>query len=150
LEENIRSIEEIIEYWQPSINYANYLMLNKKETLNLDSIRSFGVAFYGNRFDNFSTTAFEMFKISGLMRFMDDKKLLFAICNAYKYLNLLEYHLDECRKFKNNEMIKDMEDPSKWAIPMYNFFAKTSTPSEVVRISKYYAEILKKTASDLE
>jgi hypothetical protein len=150
LEENISLIEEIIEYWQPSMNYANYLMSNNKEALNRDSIRSFSSAFYENRYDNFSTIAFEMFKISGLMRLMDDKQLIFSICNAYKYLNLLEYHLDECRKFKNNEMIKDMEDSSKWEIPMYNFFALSGTPKSIEGISKWTSKMVKITISDLE
>ena len=151
LEENISKIEKNIEDWQGSVRYANYLRLNDKEALEQDSIWSFGGGtFYGLQYVTPSTTAFEMFKISGLMRLMNDKKLLLSICKAYEGLDAYSLYLEEVRKFKSAEMIKDMEDPSKWAIPMYNFFAKTSTPSEVVRISKYYSEILKKTASDLE
>jgi len=150
LEENIGLMEEIIEYWQPSIHYTNYLMSNHKETLSMDSIRSFGVAFYGNRYDNFSTNAFEMFKVSGLMRLMNDKKLIFSICNAYSYLQLLENHLDECRKFKNSEMVKDMEDPSRWKIPMYNFYGISGTPKSIVDLSKWTSEMIKITISDLE
>ena len=70
--------------------------------------------------------------------------------NDKENLNIFDLYLEEARRFKTEEMIKDMGDPSKWAIPMYNFFAKTSTPNEVIRLSKYYSEILKETAAHLE
>ncbi|MCL2435056.1 MAG: hypothetical protein FWD09_02810 [Lentimicrobiaceae bacterium] len=151
LEENIVMMDGIVENWQNSVKYANYLTSNSKETLSRDSIWSCGAnTFYGFQYVKFSTTAFEIFKISGLMRLMDDKKMLSSVCKAYEDLGIFYLYLEEVRKFKTEEMIKDMEDPSKWEIPMYNFFAKTSTPYEVIRLSKYYSEKLRETVSNLD
>ena len=151
LEENLNTIEEVMNHWRRSVKYANYLRSNNKESLKQDSIWSYGMnTFYGFQYVKFSTTAFEMFKISGSMRLMNDKKLMLSICTAYEGLSILELYLDECRKFKTDEMIKDMEDTSKWPIPMYNFFAKTSVPDGVMQFSTKYSELIKETVSTLD
>ena len=88
LEENIRILEEANNNMiQTSINYSDYLRSHKKESLDLDSLR-----FYRER-TVFNTTpvtvktnAFDMFKSSGNMSLVKDKKLLLSLWESYTKL----------------------------------------------------------------
>jgi hypothetical protein len=83
LEENIETLERAIEELQPSIRYANYLKTIDVKSANSDSINSYGDAFGANMY-SFRTNAFEMFKNSGIMRFIDDKEFLQSLWDRYE------------------------------------------------------------------
>jgi hypothetical protein len=75
---------------QPAVRYANYLESLGGNPPNLDSLRYH----IPNVIDNhdsfmFLTSAFEMFKISGYMRLIDDRELLLSIWNTYQMFSEL-------------------------------------------------------------
>ena len=83
LEENIETLEQAIKDLEPSIKYSNYLRSLDVKSLNIDSISSYENALSVNMY-SFQTNAFEMFKNSGIMRFIDDKEFLQSLWNMYE------------------------------------------------------------------
>jgi hypothetical protein len=68
LEENIKSIEEQMEFFEKQAGYANYLKKNDKKSLNLDTIFvNYGDYMWYIENPACNSYAFEMFKTSGIM-----------------------------------------------------------------------------------
>ena len=158
LEENIRIIEEAKNsYMQVAINYSDYLNSHKEEPLDLDTL-----LFYRDRTAFNSTTvlvkrnAFEMFKTSGNMSLVKDKKLLLSIWDVYTKLDELEnisktviqLKMEEMRKYFYLNSLPDEEllkNP-----PMYDFYVNMYGPLVQVRAADYTLTILNETKSMLE
>jgi hypothetical protein len=107
MEENIKIVNEAIEYIQPSVRYSAYLYSHDKESLNKDTIKSYLTAFYTSQSFTFKTNAFEMFKSSGTMRLMNDKNLLLSIWDMYAKLTDLKELFDWCDQIKKEAMMKE-------------------------------------------
>jgi hypothetical protein len=132
MEENIKVIDEAMEFIQPCLKYSEYLQTNDKKTLNPDTIMKYASNIYYSRSFSFKTNAFEMFKSSGIMRLMTDKELLLSIWDAYVELADLKDFFDWYDKTKTDDMIKEVSDViivkngsldvNKTIIPMYNFY----------------------------
>ena len=152
LEENIKDIDENLEYLQKSVRYANYLKSNDKKSLNKDTIVSYADSYYTFTTTFFKTNAFEMFKSSGAMRLMDNKELLLSIWTAYTELSNLKLILDQMYQMKLTEIDKDHQLPVEKRlpdfIPMYRFYM-APMPYEMVRLSEDASKILKETVEDL-
>ena len=158
LEENIRIIEEAKNsHIQVAINYSDYLNSHKNESLDLDTL-----LFYRDRTTFNSTTvlvkrnAFEMFKTSGNMSLVKDKKLLLSIWDVYTKLDELEnisktviqLKMEEMRKYFYLNSLPDEEllkNP-----PMYDFYVNMYGPLVQVRAADYTLTILNETKSMLE
>jgi hypothetical protein len=107
MEENIKIIDEAIEFVQPSVRYSNYLQTHNVESLNKDTIKSYLPVYYSSRSFTFKTNAFEMFKSSGVMRLMEEKELLINIWDIYAELTDLKELIDWCDQIKTTDLIKE-------------------------------------------
>ena len=128
LEEIIPDIESQIIYFEEIKRYSIFLWsYDNKKSIPKDSILDWGG---GNivssiRYINFPTTAFEMFKISGSMRLMDDKELLRDIWKLYNEIELLQRISDSFNQLKKDYSLKEIEvnlKEKKNDIPLYDFF----------------------------
>ena len=125
LEENLKVLDHNVELYQNHVKYADYLMSNDKESLNPDSISLYQNVYYSYTPYTFNNNAFEMFKTSGNMRFLNDKELLLAIWGTYSGLSEIKKILDIYIDMK----LEDMKKEKDWSIterqkniPMYNFY----------------------------
>jgi hypothetical protein len=131
-EENIENLNEITVILKDEVAYGNYLRSNDVKSLNRDSVMSYIHICYEIQIHTFNTNAFEMFKSSGVMRFMNDKDLLLSIWDVYEDFNSINEAFNMVNSIKMEEMKK--ENPQKIAelkefegVPMYNYyFAGTS------------------------
>ena len=155
LEENINSFEEYKKnLLQPSINYSNYLRSHEKKSLNLDSL-----IFYRNAtaFNNTPITikanALDMFKSSGNMRLVKDKKLLLSLWESYAKLDELKQgfegiqamKMDEIKKYFYLNSLPDEEllkDP-----PMYDFYVNMHATRVQQDLINYTLVFLNETKS---
>jgi hypothetical protein len=158
LEENISSFEEYKKnILQSSINYSNYLRSHEKKSLNLDSL-----LFYRNAtaFNNTPMTikanALDMFKTSGNMRLIKDKKLLLSLWESYAKLDELKQGFEEIQVMKMDEIKKYfylnslpdeelLKDP-----PMYDFYVNMYVPRIQQDMINYTLTFLEETKSMIE
>jgi hypothetical protein len=68
---------------QLDVNYSNYLRATDKEEICFDSIAVYLNNCYSVRSFSYKYNAFEMFKNSGMMRFVTDQELLLALWEVY-------------------------------------------------------------------
>ena len=153
LEQNTKDIELIIESMQRSVDYANYLRAHEKDSLNRDTINSYGDAFYTIQTITYKTNAFEMFKLSGVMRLMEDRELLLAIWEGYTFLDEAKTLLEWGFQLKFEEVKKELPLLAAGKtdfIPMYTFYGVTPWPNEMPRICRDASDTLKEILSKLE
>ena len=125
LEENLKILDQSAVIYQRHVRYANYLQSNDKEELTPDSISHYSNVYYGYTPYTFNNNAFEMFKISGNMRLLNDKELLLSIWDIYSDLSEIKKILDLYMDMR----MEDMKKEKDWSvteklknIPMYNFY----------------------------
>ncbi|MDR0558558.1 MAG: hypothetical protein LBG92_00120 [Prevotellaceae bacterium] len=144
LEDNIKELDREAEYLEDWENYAIYLALQDKKTLNPDSIRT--EAYPGLGYIEtavFQTSAFEMFKASGYMRLMDDKELLQSVWKAYLELEKCRLSIDFYFELKKAQCLKENQlklEGKQVSIPLYDFFVtyiNTGAMDECQKISNY-------------
>jgi len=153
LEQNVKDIEEEIEILQQSINYAEYLKSHDKKSLNQDTINSYKDNYYLLISMTYKTNAFEMLKLSGTMRLMEDKELLLSIWETYTYMNDVKNLIDWGFQLKSEEIKKEIywsKEEKMKNIPMYNFYTMTPWPSEMSRLCKEAIVLLNRTIEKLE
>ena len=155
LEENIRVLEETNNnVIQLSVNYSNYLRSQEKKSLNIDSL-----SFYRNRaaFNNspitVKTNAFDMFKTSGNMRLVKDKKLLLSLWESYTKLAELKQSFEGLQQLKMDEMKKYFylnslpEEELLKNPPMYDFYVNMFVPEVQQGMINYVLGFLDETKS---
>ena len=154
MEENISYLDQKVEALKNSVEYANYLISNEKESISRDSILVFiqqGDILEIHDF-TFKTNAFDMFKMSGTMRLIEDKELLLSIWNAYAGLNSAKTGLDMLMSAKWDEtknLQHFFEKEAENTIPMYTFY-RLGMAHETSRVCQKTAEVLKETVEKLE
>ena len=149
MEENMVIISFRLEHLQKSIGYVNYLRSHDKESLNADTIRSYGGGggYYSIGMFYYKATAFEMFKNSGFMRFMDDKQLLIDIWNVYSGLEELKDDVEIINQMKLEEIKQDkLKSKDKDFIPMYDFHIETSMFHDLQEVYERQLKNIKETA----
>ncbi len=108
MDENIKNLDMAIAYIRPNANYAKYLESHGRESQNADTL-----AYYANtccftiKDFSFKTDAFEMFKSSGIMRFLNDKELMQTLWETYAAFLLVEKRLDWYFQLKWEAMEKE-------------------------------------------
>ncbi|MDR2145791.1 MAG: hypothetical protein LBE91_04955 [Tannerella sp.] len=127
LEDNIKIIDAETEYLENCERYSRYLLSHDKKSLNADSIQKMWKKFDVLNIKDVivQTSAFDMFKLSGTMRLVDDKELLQSVWKAYSNLELLKIHLDNYYQLKMDEAKKERQmglEGKPVVIPLYNFF----------------------------
>ncbi|MDR2147384.1 MAG: hypothetical protein LBE91_13090 [Tannerella sp.] len=155
LEENINEIDSSLKKMKPSIDYADYLKSRDKKSINMDTLYVFEVNGGMNTIFSFhfNSNAFEMFKIGGMMRLVDDKDLLISIWDAYEEINEAEETLDWVMKIKLDEELKRLqwsEEEKKKNIPMYQFYKDSGLAYETENILNQLLAKLKETDEKLE
>jgi hypothetical protein len=122
LEENKAHFEKHRYFLQHSVDYANYLNSTDIKSLNQDSINKYMNIIHAYIVFPFQTSAFEMFKVSGMMRLIDDKELLQSLWRTYNQLDEIKYFLEEAMRYKKDESIREMHGSFNPPAPMYYFF----------------------------
>ena len=149
LQENIKEIEDNMDFFQEQVRYADYLKWHGK---TLDTANNYKYRWYVST-PSMNTYAFEMFKFSGFMRLMDNKELLLSIWKAYNYMSSLENLLQEGFKWKIDEIKQEMYSRSQGeqfkTMPMYNFYT-TPWPYNMLFQCESTLEKLKETVEKLE
>jgi hypothetical protein len=137
MEENIKIINEEIDYWQASAKYTDYLRSTPKKSLDRDSLLTYRETWFWTKSSTFKANAFEMFKNSGIMRLVDNKELLMSLWDAYTDLTQLKQVLDWVFQNKWDEMKQELSTNDAGVInlssaPMYNFFS-VGTPTTMLQ-----------------
>ena len=154
LEEIIPEIDDEIRHLKEVERYADYLWSQGKKSVHPDSIRDWEAGSIVSQIRSFvlPTTAFEMFKISGTLRLMEDKELYRSIWTTYNYLEMLQKSHDSYYKTKKDFALKEfqlMMDGNPSDIPMYDFFISHGN-SGLLENCQAFSEILKEIVAKLE
>ena len=125
IEENIKTLEQAIEEIQPSLRYSDYLTSNKKESYHKDTLDHYRFAYYSFKSYSLKTNAFEMFRNSGIMRLMNDKRLLLSLWDVYDgYVGVKEM-FDWMFPIKWEDIKREVSlalEGQEVTVPMYNFY----------------------------
>jgi hypothetical protein len=159
LEENIRELEKQIVMEQKSIDYMNYLntagvkSVTDIKPVNKDSVISYFESIYLLQTVTYKTNAFEMFKLSGTMRLMENKELLLSIWKTYTSLDEIKDINAMGYQFKFEEIKKELQmsqEERLKKIPMYTFYTQTGWPLAFHRLWGESVEMLKETIKQIE
>ena len=153
LEQNIKDIDLLIITMQESVEYANYIRSHDKKSISRDSINRYMNAFYLIQSITYKTNAFEMFKLSGMMRLINDKELILSIWEGYTGLDELKTLLEWGYQLKFEEVKKELPMLAAGKtdfIPMFTFYTVTDWPYEMPRLCNEASNTLKEILSKLE
>jgi len=159
LEENIKVLQDEKEYLQKEVDYANYLKANDKYSINFDTILiKYGKNIWSVRKPNCNSYAFEMFKLSGSMRFIGDKELLLTLWKAYNSIDLINNSLlEEGFKSKTEEIKQEMtllsqtiQGKELTTIPMYYYYSNTIWSENMLQNCTVILDFIEKTVLRLE
>jgi hypothetical protein len=143
LEENIETLERAIEDLKPSVRYSNYLESLDAKSLNSDSLNSYGAALSVQMY-SFQTNAFEMFKSSGVMRFISDKEFLQSLWNMHENIigirTISDWYFQEKWSALKQEFPLLIDGQKPKVAPMYYFHL--SMPDLILA---HYEQTLKKS-----
>ncbi|GHV56648.1 hypothetical protein FACS1894182_03630 [Bacteroidia bacterium] len=153
LEQDTIAICNIIKTFEKSSGYERYILSHDKQSLNRDSIESYRSIQYHVLSYTPQTSAFEMFKISGNMRFINNKETMQSIWNAYSCMEDLKNFLDSFYQCKDREIDKDvqfeLEKGKPVDIPMYGFFWR-GRDTNMLEICRERLQVVKETLSKLD
>ncbi len=90
LEDNLESIQKYALFYGQVKQLAHYLSSVAPETIQTDTIQGYVDIMGQLSFLTYKTSAFEMFKASGTMRFVEDKSLMQTIWNSYDALERIK------------------------------------------------------------
>ena len=158
LEDNLKIVDREIDYYQLTAKFRNYLLSHKPEDLRMDSLSQSGYFWIMQEFHFFQyrTSAFEMFKMSGAMRLLQNKSVLSTIWNTYERLEEMKTENDHYMLKKNetinNLMLKtNITDYSNFLLPeaqeLRTFFMIGGSKDEMFMRC---AETIRKTLVELE
>jgi hypothetical protein len=145
VEENIKTLDQQIEYLQPSIRYVQYLGSHDRKSLEKDTLDSYAMACYSFSAPTFKTNAFEMLKSSGMMRLVTNKELLLLLWDVYDELSAVKETFNVMFPIKWEDIKRETSlilDGKKVEVPMYNFF-RMGLPYDMLRPCETALEKLK-------
>jgi len=160
LEYNMKEFDSYERWLQKSVKYADYIMSNEKKSLNSDTLEYYtytnndgcGLGFSESVAARFPTNAFEMFKVSGAMRQINDKELLQSIWNIYAQIEAAKSNIDRLFQIKSEEamkMVQLLTEDKTIDVPMQSFHS-CGLPYEMVRHCRQTSEEIKETLLKLE
>jgi len=155
IEENINYLNERKISLSKEFEYAEYLKSHEKNKLDFTVIKSFEKGGYADiEFIVFRTSAFEMFKVSGAMRLLENKKLLQKIWETYFWMGRYEISFDKLADVKLGEIKKWLAEKEKTPniIPLYSFYVDDSYgySDRLLSIIEEISETLKATLTELK
>jgi hypothetical protein len=126
MEENTEIINNMITMFEDAECYVHYISSHDRKSLNRDSLKNYKEIYYQLYSYTPMTSAFEMFKSSGSMRFIDNKETLQSIWHVYSDIENLKKNIDYYYQQKEKEREKDLqywrETGKPVDVPMYNFY----------------------------
>ena len=164
MEENANEFDFQAKMLNKSVRYSDYLRTNNYTSLDKDSLNYYAVTNIGGEgiggigymlLDypiSSMTNAFEMFKVSGVMRQIKDKELLKYIWWAYTEMEVNKSNIEDCYKVKKDEAIKELQlnaEGKPVAVPMKVFYS-SDLPLSMEKKCQRTASILKEAISELE
>ena len=152
LEENKKEMNNVLDYLQPSADYAEYLSSHHRDSLSRDTLKIYEKVFTAAQVFTFNTNAFEMFKSSGVMRLVEDKELLLLIWNTYSSINDLKYLLDMSFDMKREaltDLIALAKQGEKINAPMYDYFTDVNVTQTSLRDCIETLETIDKLIAEL-
>ena len=153
LKENIQILDDAAKFLEDWDNYAKYIDSHDKESLHPDSIRGTDYPGIGEiKIAVFHTSAFEMFKISGAMRLINNKDFLRSLWITYLRLENIKTALDAYYQYKKEECIKESQlnragNPTP--VPLYDFF-KSMSDSGILEGCKQSLKLMEELVEGLE
>ncbi|GHT61782.1 hypothetical protein FACS189451_04560 [Bacteroidia bacterium] len=158
MERNCMILDSVlIPTMEKTMKYTRYISMHDKNQLNQDTIRSYIYVYQNIRDISFLSSAFEMFKTSGNMRFVANKDLLQSIWSIYSGISGFEkwinkYYQDKWEELKKEILLETEGKPV--AIPMYDFYRITSQEDgiddNILHNSKIYSNQLKEIISEID
>ena len=162
MEQNADEFDFQARMFNKSVRYANYLKTNNYTSLDKDSLFYYAYTNFtdgdGFGYMHFEypissmTNAFEMFKTSGVMRQMKNKKLLMLMWQAYTKMEVSKSDIKDCYKIKEEEIKKAMQleaEGKSIDVPMKMFYS-SDIPLAMESMCQRTANILRETISALE
>ncbi|GHT35931.1 hypothetical protein AGMMS49574_26560 [Bacteroidia bacterium] len=134
LERNVEKLELLKDHFERAQEYSQFLNTHEKAFSVQDStyFNSYEDIVYKVEMSTFNTSAFEMFKTSGYMRFIEDKEFLqslWSIYSAFAGINQLsksysddkmKYLFDDLQEYESHK--KEIEKEMYVVVPLYKFF----------------------------
>ena len=153
LERNAIAFDEYATLLHKSTRYANYVQSNDAKSISQDSIRYYaytdedGIGWGEiNQQTVLIKDAFDMFKTSGTMRYVTDKKVLVSIWEIYSKMENTQKMLDECFQLKRDLAIDELtSNKGNAPIPMLRFYsigAPRMMESKCRQVSEKVKEVL--------
>ena len=90
LQNNLDDINLVKEYYDRAAIYSNYLSTHNLQNLHPDTLSQYSDLTMKLMFFTYRTSAFDMFKSSGMMRLIKDKNMVMSIWTAYDGLEFLK------------------------------------------------------------
>ena len=90
LQKNLEDVYLVKEYYDFAARYSEYLLTNKIKNINPDTLNQYAVLTKALPFFTYRSSAFDMFKASGMMRLIKDKNKVMSIWNSYDALEYLK------------------------------------------------------------
>ncbi|WP_029906854.1 hypothetical protein [Prevotella sp. 10(H)] len=162
LEENKSMLDSTVKRLQPSVKYADYLRSHDMKSLNADTIRFYAPFYLEVASINIKTDAFDMFKTSGNMRLVKDKKLLLTIWETYARLAEFKETFDSFMQMKTDEIRKEVELRSLYDlwllpdeellknVPIHKYYTRISAPYMLPAACKHSSNMISETITKLE
>jgi hypothetical protein len=155
LEENAKMFDYCTKWLQKSCRYADYITSTDRNSLNRDTIDYYsmtdddgcGYSYTLSVSALFPTNAFEMYKSSGAMRQIEDKKLLMSMWNVYTQIESAKLNMDRYFRIKEDEHVKMIQlsvegKMGEGYIPMQIFYS-SGIPGEMVRWAAQTSKVIK-------
>ncbi|MCL2650869.1 MAG: hypothetical protein FWD60_07595 [Candidatus Azobacteroides sp.] len=161
LEANKNILDKTIEQLQSSVKYADYLRSHDKKSLDPDIIKAYSCYYYDATPIIIKTNAFDMFKTSGNMRFVDNKELLLSIWDAYSVLVELSQQFEMFTQIKIEEIKKESQLfslPNIYSlsaeeilknVPMYNYYVNINASQSLLQSSEKASMKISETMAKL-
>ena len=160
LNQNAKSFDNQARMFQKSARYADYIRSHDEKSISQDSLNyyyfsnndGFGYALLQSTFV-YRKNAFEMLKISGAMRQVDDKELLMHLWYIYNYMEIGQLFIDMCFQRKREEATIEWQrrmDGKPDIVPMQNFFSNSDFPYQLVIQNEGLAVAIRSVISRLE
>ena len=172
LEENAKKLDWYGIWMGKSVRYAIYLQSNDYNSLNKDSLDYYcwstsfikdytdginrGGCGYMNTnsyVDVFTIYAFEMLKISGIVRQINDKELLRSIWESYSQIEYTINFIESIFQEKTEEAKKESQllaEGKPVVFPMQAIYGTSELSVSIVYICRKTSQQLKETISKLE
>jgi hypothetical protein len=159
LKENAENFDQYARALQKSVRYSNYLRSHDEKSLSMDSIRYYGACYTdsigwgeSNKIILYHEDAFEMFKTSGAMRHVDNKKLLLAIWKVYYAMKSTQNLIHEDIQYKKEMIMMDLQRMvnGEQVVARARWFYLDNVPYSMVNNCEAMSEWIRETISELE